>query len=517
MPVIDLADYIGMPAQAPANPVFNQTRKSTGVASLDREVEDFYKGAAAIDQLRSLQRQAPVFEAQKAQLAYDDIAQKANDLRKKQEIEAQVERAASELAGGNLNPESDDFAVKYRDLATRNPLAFSDHRFSTVAGLYENQYKGYQQAKQQRAEAEAIAAKARMEAEARAAQEIIDARNRAIAFGVPPEKLPRNSTREQISIEEGKVRMAGKGTRGTGTRSGAISEEERRFEKIKEARENQLKQYDAQGLDPESKKYLDAEAAWEKANNDYFNFMESKGVPAAPATQQQVSPSAAAASSALTGMASAATPFSPAALPASILASTLPQAQAPVQQPTAPSVPDFNTQLANIPYSQQQQFIQEAQAREASNKAIAPAWENAKQDIGSKIAKVVPDKVYPGTSVNQLESFAKAVLKPSENIINNPEYGTIPATWEVLQKAGIPIGEMMTNRTVFREPGENRRLLGFLGTQQVGYRELLEEWAKDFLSKRGVVQTTVQNNANVPREEVDKAVNFLNKKVPVPQ
>jgi hypothetical protein len=60
-------------------------------------------------------------------------------------------------------------------------------------------------------------------------------------------------------------------------------------------------------------------------------------------------------------------------------------------------------------------------------------------------------------------------------------------------------------------------LLGFLGTQQVGYQELLQEWAKDFLSKRGLVQTNVQNNANVPREEVDKAVNFLNKKVPVPQ
>jgi hypothetical protein len=192
-------------------------------------------------------------------------------------------------------------------------------------------------------------------------------------------------------------------------------------------------------------------------------------------------------------MASVATPFSPAALPASILASALPQAQAPVQQPTAPSVPDFNTQLANIPYAQQQQFIQAAQDQEASNKAIALAWENAKQDIGSKIAKVVPDKVYPGTSVNQLESFAKAVLKPSENIINNPEYGTIPATWEVLQKAGIPIGEMMTNRTVFREPGENRRLLGFLGTQQVGYRELLEEWAKDFLNKRNLLLSTKES------------------------
>jgi hypothetical protein len=513
-----------MPAQAPANPVFNQTRKSTGVASLDREVEDFYKGAAAIDQLRSLQRLAPVFEAQKAQLAYDDIAQKANDLRKKQEIEAQVERAASELAGGNLNPESDDFAVKYRDLATRNPLAFSDPRFSTVAGLYENQYKGYQQAKQQRAEAEAIAAKARMEAEARAVKARMDAENAAYAFGVPAGTITPEMGEREIAIERGKVKATG--TRGTGTRGSAQDVTGQMMQKDLELLDSSIKDmidsgqdmiYDANDVampNPEFQKLSEERSS---LRNDLRSFYQSKYRPAVPVTQQQVSPSAAAASSALTGMASAATPFSPVALPASILASALPQVQAPVQQPTAPSVPDFNTQLANIPYAQQQQFIQAAQAQEASNKAIAPAWENAKQDIGSKIAKVVPDKAYPGTSVNQLESFAKAVLKPSENIINNPEYGTIPATWEVLQKAGIPIGEMMSNRTVFREPGENRRLLGFLGTQQVGYQELLQEWAKDFLSKRGLVQTNVQNNANVPREEVDKAVNFLNKKVPVPQ
>jgi len=291
MPVIDLADYLGMPAQAPANPVFNQTRKSTGVASLDREVEDFYKGAAAIDQLRSLQRLAPVFEAQKAQLAYDDIAQKANDLRKKQEIESQVERAASELAGGNLNPESDDFAVKYRDLATRNPLAFSDPRFSTVAGLYENQYKGYQQAKQQRAEAEARAAQARMEAEARSAKEIIDARNRAIAFGVPPEKLPRNAGLEQISIEEGKVRMAGKGTRG-----GSTSEEGRRLKNILDANKDELdyleKQIDDFKLEDTDQKYLDAQDAVNKSRAEWIAFNRTGGVPSAPATQQPSAPRA---------------------------------------------------------------------------------------------------------------------------------------------------------------------------------------------------------------------------------
>jgi hypothetical protein len=493
MPVIDLADYLGMPAQAPVEPLFYQNQQD---AAYEQDAADFNQRVAARGELRRLQRQAPILQAQQAQLAYDEIAQKANDLRKKQEIEAQVERAASELAGGNLNPESDDFAVKYRDLATRNPLAFSDPRFSTVAGLYENQYKGYQQAKQQRAEAERAAS-------AKANEDLRTAIGGYLQYGGDSEIAKNIKSVEEAKYLEGQMKKAARdkiGTRGTGTQDVTRQMMEKDYELVDKDWNEMKKEgedviYDANDVampNPEFQKLSEERRILKEKLRGFYKGKYSPAE-AAPATQQQVSPSAVAASSALTGMASAATPFSPVALPASILASALPTPQAPVQQPTAPSVPDFNTQLANIPYAQQQQFIQAAQAQEASNKAIAPAWENAKQDIGSKIAKVVPDKVYPGTSVNQLESFAKAVLKPSENIINNPEYGTIPATWEVLQKAGIPIGEMMTNRTVFREPGENRRLLGFLGTQQVGYRELLEEWAKDFLNKRNLLLSTKES------------------------
>jgi hypothetical protein len=273
MPVIDLADYLGMPVQAPANPVFNQTRKSTGVASLDREVDDFYKGAAAIDQLRSLQRLAPVFEAQKAQFAYDEIAQKANDLRKKQEIEAQVERAASELAGGNLNPESDDFAVKYRDLATRNPLAFSDARFSNVAGLYAAQNQNYQAARKQQ-----------MDAEARAAQARIDAENSAYAFGVPAGRITPDMSIRDINIERGKVKTAG-----TGTRGGSASAEERRLSNILNVRakeyEDAKKRVDDFDLKDTDQEFIDARNAWKEASKKYIQFNETGGVPAAQATQ----------------------------------------------------------------------------------------------------------------------------------------------------------------------------------------------------------------------------------------
>lgn len=331
MPVIDLADYLGMPAQAPANPVFNQTRKSTGVASLDREVDDFYKGAAAIDQLRSLQRLAPVFEAQKAQLAYDDIAQKANDLRKKQEIEAQVERAASELAGGNLNPESDDFAVKYRDLATRNPLAFSDPRFSTVAQLYENQYKGYQQAKQQRAEAERAAS-------VKANEDLRTAIGGYLQYGGDSEIAKNIKSVEEAKYLEGQMKKAARdkiGTRG-GAKDVAGQMMQKDFElidsevkRLKEAGEDVI--YDANDVampNPEFQKLSEERSRlFNKLRGSYQGIYNP--AEAAPATQQQVSPSAAAASSALTGMASVATPFSPAALPASMLASALPTPQAP--------------------------------------------------------------------------------------------------------------------------------------------------------------------------------------------
>jgi hypothetical protein len=212
MPVIDLADYLGMPAQAPANPVFNQTRKSTGVASLDREVEDFYKGAAAIDQLRSLQRQAPVFEAQKAQIAYDKVAQDARDLRMKQEIEAQVERAANELAGGNLNPESEDFGAKYRDLATRNPLAFSDPRFSDVAGLYAAQNQNYQAARKQQMDAERAAA-------AKANEELQTAIGGFLEYGGDANLVPSIKSVQQAKYLEGQMRKAAR--EAVGTRGGA--------------------------------------------------------------------------------------------------------------------------------------------------------------------------------------------------------------------------------------------------------------------------------------------------------
>jgi hypothetical protein len=436
MPVIDLADYLGMPVQAPANPVFNQTRKSTGVASLDREVDDFYKGAAAIDQLRSLQRLAPVFEAQKAQFAYDEIAQKANDLRKKQEIEAQVERAASELAGGNLNPESDDFAVKYRDLATRNPLAFSDPRFSTVAGLYENQYKGYQQAKQQRAEAEARAAQAR-----------IDAENSAYAFGVPAGRITPEMSIRDINIERGKVKTAGAGTRG-----GAASAEERRLSNILNVRakeyEDAKKRVEDFDLKDTDQEFIDARNAWKEASKKYIQFNETGGVPAAPATQQQVSPSAVAASS-------SALPSAPTSFKDTMKGLAAPKAEdilkvneAEILQGINDPSADENTYIAAIDsgntslevkkqaLAKLQQFaksppprsdltVGEAIRRRANLQTLA---EQAKQEVDAYPVVQQYNKAWSGiksTMDKTLDEFAKSISSSKDQVINSLKSGEL--------------------------------------------------------------------------------------------
>lgn len=340
MPVVDLADYLGMPQQAPADPLFYQNQRK---ASIDREIADFNQRVGARDQLSRLQRQAPVLQAQQAQNAYDEVAQQARDLRMKQEIEAQVERAASELAGGNLNPESDDFAVKYRDLATRNPLAFSDSRFKSVAGLYEDQFKANQEARRQQ-----------MEAEARAAQARIDAANAARAFGVPG--ITDDMSVRDIKIAQGNWKNANAGKRGSAqdvTRQMLEKDYElvdKDWNEMKKEGENVI--YDAKGVEMPNPEFQKLDEERKILRDKLRGFYQSKyspkeGVATTQAVQQQVSPSAAAARSALTGMASIATPFSPAALPAAAISSALPQATVPQPTPESEVIIDINDPSAD--------------------------------------------------------------------------------------------------------------------------------------------------------------------------
>ena len=160
--------------------------------------------------------------------------------------------------------------------------------------------------------------------------------------------------------------------------------------------------------------------------------------------------------------------------------------------PSSPSTIDrsnINAQLQNIPYSEQKEFLEKIKAENVSKKEIASSWTKEKNNIEKLIKKVVPDKVFPGTDINQLESFAKAALNPNENIIQHPKYQmTMPVSWDILNKAGVPMGSIIGNVPVFSEPGNVRT-----GTQEVGYQELIQEWAKSFLDKRGKLLPTSQS------------------------
>ena len=147
MPVIDLKDYLGMPQQAPTQPVFQSTTQSLDPMAL--RAYDPYSNEAMLanvegrQRLAGLQRLAPAIQAQQAQLAYDKIGEEARVLRQKQEVEAQVQRATDELLGGALNPESTDFSQQATQFYGRNQLAFLDPRMREAMSFLQKQNQDY--------------------------------------------------------------------------------------------------------------------------------------------------------------------------------------------------------------------------------------------------------------------------------------------------------------------------------------------------------------------------------------
>lgn len=147
MPVIDLKDYLGMPQQAPTQPVFQSTTQSLDPMAL--RAYDPYSNEAMLanvegrQRLAGLQRLAPAIQAQQAQLAYDKIGEEARVLRQKQEVEAQVQRATDELLGGALNPESTDFNQQATQFYGRNQLAFLDPRMREAMSFLQKQNQDY--------------------------------------------------------------------------------------------------------------------------------------------------------------------------------------------------------------------------------------------------------------------------------------------------------------------------------------------------------------------------------------
>ena len=487
-------------------------------------------------QLRDLRRMAPIYQAQQAQLAYDKVAEEARTLRQKQEVEAQVAKATDEILAGSLDPESDDFNAQATQFYVRNQLAFVDPRMREAMNFLQQQNNEYQQNRRALMQAQIDAEKAMRSrvlgatekglisldeipqdaSEADVARIIGEATRRkeetaferqqreseqtqrraaetwAARRGVPPNII--KAMPDSTSIYQVGSTYAGGGVGASGSRQNLMNYRDRinnlksqieflNDQAAESTEEEQAKNFEQQAREL-SQEYLKAS----KEYNDLLAAGGGVGVMAPPAQLPSYGPYSTAyrqGFEAATGTPRAftITPTAevPTTAPAAIPTATV---TPPAQAEQKPQV-SLDAQIEDIPFSQRQKFIESQKQEQQKLKMVNESWEKARKDLEAKIKKVVPDANFEGTSINQLESFAKSILNRNTDIIQNPTYGTIPSTWETLEQAGIPIIDLLTNKTVFREPGEARRLMGFIGTQQVGYRELLENWAKSFLDKRG--------------------------------
>lgn len=580
MPVIDLNDYLGMPQQAPAQPVFRATTQNVDPMALRADNpysnEAFLANVEARQRLAGLQRLAPVLQAQQAQLAYDKVAEDARLLRQKQEIEAQVQRATDEITQGAIDPESDQFNEQVLQFYGRNQLAFLDPRMKEAMSFLSNQNQQYEAARRARAEAEIKM------------QE--DTRSRylsALEGGeLTPQEIPAGATQEQLAFLQGRAKRrkeetelerkqreaaeqdrksamawAGKrgvptdlvnlmpdsssiyqlgsaygGARGTSATGGPVIKfYENKLQALKaradalsakadetdddKARETLLKQ-----ASDASQQFIDTNAEFIKTLDELNATGGGAAAGAAPAFTLPNYPYS---REFRAGFEAAAGRF-PAAVSGQFTAPSLAPAPAGgaaagksvVQQPQIP-ISSLDEQLFRIPVTEQPEFLKRKKAELSESSKVSEEWSRAKKDLESKLKEQFPDKAYEGTNVKPIEQLAMQIVRGKMIRDDDPN----APTDEFGQTALIPIHEAALRRvklprfdTAFTEPGKARKyLFGLLGTQDVTYNELIRDWAREFLSQRGLIQTPVQENATVPREEVDKAVNFLNKKVAMPQ
>lgn len=185
--------------------------------------------------------------------------------------------------------------------------------------------------------------------------------------------------------------------------------------------------------------------------------------------------------------------------------------------------PEAIARLQTVPANELENAIKKEEEAFNASSEINKAWDDARNELEEKIKKVLPDKANK-IGINPLELFAQQVLNGTEargrsaqpQMLMGAGSGVAPnivPVWQnVLEDAGLnPFGK------VFQEPGEKRKkLFGLLGSQDVSYAELIQDWAKRFLENRGKISTPLAEKQNISSEERAKGANVLNKYVPAP-
>ena len=145
MPVFDLRNTLGLPQEAPQQPVFDRTRQFA-LGSPE------YNTQQALQIAHQFETQAPLVRANQG-LAYlgaiqnqqAQIAQQAQNLRLQQEAQMAAQRATQGLAG--ITPDHPEYLNQRQKVLQQNPNALLDPQFRNALHIYD---QGYENAARQR-------------------------------------------------------------------------------------------------------------------------------------------------------------------------------------------------------------------------------------------------------------------------------------------------------------------------------------------------------------------------------
>lgn len=468
MPVIDLRNYLGAPAEPPVNPVFDRTRKLVRGSP--------YEQALAFEQQAADVRSGRGMAALQAmQNQQDQIAQQAQNIRLQQEAQIAAEQATQGLAG--LDPMQPDYLGRRQQILQKSPAALLEPQFRNALNVYDNGYNNF--AKQQQA------VQAQTEAQRK---KVNDLAIRAIEFGADPNEIAgyaEAGDMNRIAQAIGTVRPSGKtGVAGKNPAIGALKDN---FDLLADERKQYIE--DEQPVPPE------IEAEYQATRKQLFDARRSIYQP------QQA----------------AQAPVVEEAVTTPVATEVAKPASAP---PPVPLPAQIDAELAAVPVTEQAAFLEKRRKESAELEAINRDWTKAKSGIEEKLKTVFPDKPYEGTKTIPLEQLAQQIVRgqliDDADSMPNIETGAlpkIPVADKVLRDLGIDPG-----KDAFTETGSKRKkLFGLVGDQGVTNSELIRDWADKYLKQRNLLPMKVQENINISPEDAAAGANFLNKKLAAPK
>ena len=363
---------------------------------------------------------------QEIQNHQNEIAQQAQNIRIQQEAQLAAEQATQGLSG--IQPDNPQYLNQRQQILQQNPNALLNPQFRNALGIYD---EGYQRVAQQRAlEAKQIQAQ-RQQAHALGL--------RAIEYGAPPDVVAEHVQTGNISALAqitGEARRAGLAKPKSGT----------------EPADYRTKA--AYG------KYLDAVADGNtEAATEIDKFARQGGFHwETPVAQNVATPTAA----------------------------PVPVAKTEPVQADIPVVEDVD--LANVPYAQIGQVAAQKKAENEEIRRVNQAWNQAKNELESKLKTIVPDAPFAGTKVNQLERFAKAVM---DDEVVNAEPGAPYVGQEFDDR--IPVWQPILNNLKLSGEAFKNPDSAILSKTSVPYGDLIKAWAQSFLNDRGKLLPTKES------------------------